>query len=204
MTRGSWTVVVPMKDTHAAKSRFGGAAGRRRDLAIAMAGDTLRAVTHARTVRRVLVVCDREADLALFSSPAVEVLVTTGLDLNDAISAGAAHVRATDPRSDLAVLPGDLPYLQSAELDDALTMALRHDRACLADSGGTGTTLLTARAGVEVHPCFGQQSLRAHRHAGAVELHLPMTSGLRRDVDLPDDLHQDIALGQRTRLLAGQ
>lgn len=194
-----WWAIVPMKDTRLAKSRLGGPPGDRRQLAIVMARDTLCAVVNASSVQGVLVVCERTDDVESFELPGVSVLVREGRGLNEAIRAGAAALTADRQARNLAVLPGDLPYLRSLELDVALSRAAAHPSACVGDRAGTGTTLLTARAGHQLLPAYGERSLEAHRQNGAVELGIPMWSGLRRDVDDPEDLRVTMSLGRRTR-----
>ena len=194
-----WWAIVPMKNTRLAKSRLGGPAGDRRQLAIVMARDTLCAVVNAASVQGVLVVCDNADDVESFQLPGVSVLVREGLGLNEAIRAGAAALAADRQERNVAVLPGDLPYLRSSELDVALSRAAAHPSACVGDRAGTGTTLLTARAGHQLLPAYGERSLELHTQSGAVELGIPMWSGLRRDVDDPDDLRVTMTLGRRTR-----
>lgn len=196
-----WWVVVPMKDTRHAKSRLGGSSGTRRQLAILMARDTLRAAVNADRVEGVLVVCDREEDVESFALPGVTVVVRPGLGLNDAIRAGADLVRAEGAERNLAALLGDLPYLHSRELDAALSRASAHPSTVVPDRTGGGTTLLTARGGTELCPRFGPESLGRHVKAGAVPAELPSWSGLRCDVDVSTDLVMSAALGLRTRTL---
>jgi 2-phospho-L-lactate guanylyltransferase len=196
-----WRVIFPMKDTRLAKSRLGGVPRERRRLAIVMARDTLCAAVHASYVEGVVAVCDREEDVECFALPGVTVVVRAGLALNDAILAGAAVARADSHDRNLAVLPGDLPYLRSAELDAALANSAGFPSACVGDRTGRGTTLLTARAGTDLAPAYGVDSLALHRERGAVELGIPAWSGLRRDVDVPDDLAVTYALSPRTRRL---
>jgi 2-phospho-L-lactate guanylyltransferase len=196
-----WSVVVPLKDTRDAKSRIRGDPGDRRRLAIQMARDTLCAIVLADVVDAVVVVCGRTEDRWSFRLPGVRVVACPGLGLNEAVRAGVRLVRRADPGANVAVLPGDLPYLRSAELDAALVCAADHPRAVVADHHGTGTTLLTARGGSEAEPRYGPHSLRRHRAAGAVVLSFPTWSGLRRDVDDRIDLTDGPALGPRTRVL---
>ncbi|MFE7157891.1 2-phospho-L-lactate guanylyltransferase [Streptomyces sp. NPDC057636] len=193
-----WWVVVPMKDIRNAKSRLGGDPGRRRALAVAMARDTLRAASGAVCVDGVVLVCDQPDDVPDLMVPGVRIEVRPGLDLNDALSAGAAVVRAENARRHLAALPADLPYLRSAELTVALGRVARHPRAVVADREGVGTALLTARAGRQLLPAFGPDSLTRHRASGAREVLLPARSGLRRDVDHQEDLMSGHGLGPRT------
>ena len=194
-----WWVIVPMKDTRRAKTRLGGPHDARQQLAIAMARDTLHAVTHASCVDGALVVCQNEDDIALLWLPGVTVIVRETLGVNEAITAGATTLATEGHPGNVAVLPGDLPYLRSAELDVALSRASDLDSACVPDRAGTGTTLLTARTRHNLHAAYGRDSLRAHREGGAVELSTPVWSGLRRDVDVPEDLVTDASLGCWTR-----
>jgi 2-phospho-L-lactate guanylyltransferase len=194
-----WWVIVPMKDTRLAKSRLGGVPGERRQLAIAMAQDTLRAVVGAACVEGALVVCDGEPDVEAFSAPGVSVVARPGLSLNEAVLAGAELLRAEDASRNLAVVPGDLPYLRSAELDAALGRAAGFASTCTGDRTGRGTTLTTARAGTDLVPSYGIESLALHRGRGAAHLSSPAWSGLRRDVDHREDLAVTDGLGPRTR-----
>lgn len=94
-----WWVIVPMKDTRRAKSRLLlGAPGRRRQLAIVMARDTLCAATNAVLVDgvvddAVVVVCEREEDVESLSVPGVSIVVREGMTLDEAVAAGSAVVR---------------------------------------------------------------------------------------------------------------
>lgn len=117
--------------------------------------------------------------------------------LNAAIRAGATHVRARyGPASvAVAVLLGDLPALRPEDLGEALDAASVHARAVVTDAEGSGTTLLTAGAGVELRPAFGPGSAAEHAARGHVVLGVPARSGLRQDVDLATDLAAVAALG---------
>lgn len=194
-----WWVILPMKDTRLAKSRMGGDPVERRQLAIVMARDTLCAVVNASYVEGVIVVCDRDEDVESLALPGVTVVVRPGLLLNEAILAGAELARSDDPARNLAALPGDLPYMRSTELEAALRRAAGFALTCMGDRTGHGTTLITARGGADLAPSYGVGSLARHRAAGAVEVGAPAWSGLRRDVDLPEDLAVTHALGPRTR-----
>ncbi len=194
-----WQVVLPMKSTELAKSRFGGTRSGRRQLAIAMVRDTLAAITTASNVEGVLVVCEERADVESFELPGVAVLVHPKAGMNNAIGAGAQRLRSTRLGCNLAVLPGDLPYLRPTELDGTLARAARHRSAFVSDHLGCGTTLLTAQDGTPLRPAFGDGSRAAHRHLGAAELDVPRCSGLRHDVDTPADLRLEPSLGRRTR-----
>jgi 2-phospho-L-lactate/phosphoenolpyruvate guanylyltransferase len=200
----TWWVIVPMKDMTRAKTRLAESRGQRRQFAIVMARDTLCAVVNADAVEGVLVVCEREEDVESFALPGVSVVVRPGLDINDAIRAGVALVRFGGDSRNVAALPGDLPYLSSSELDVVLERAASVPRAVVGDRTGRGTTLLTARTGVELEPRYGPGSLAQHLDTGATQLSVPAWSGIRRDVDLQSDLAPTPALGRRTSALLDQ
>jgi 2-phospho-L-lactate guanylyltransferase len=175
-----WVVLVPIKSLEEAKTRLGEARPRA-DLALAFARDTVRA---AGAVAEVVVVTDDPVvTRAAHDLGARTVGQGPRHGLNAALSHGAAQVRTGAPDVNIAALAGDLPALRPDELARALRAAESHDRACVSDAEGTGTTLLTARAGIHLDPVFGPRSRAAHRLSGAVELLLTGVPGLRRDVD---------------------
>ena len=76
----------------------------------------------------------------------------------------------------------------------------------VADAEGTGSTLVTAGAGVSWASAFGEGSFAAHVALGFAALPVPEDSSLRRDVDTAEQLAQaaTLGLGRRTAaLLAG-
>lgn len=186
-TDAPWWVIVPVKDTRRAKTRLGEAFGDRRRLAITMARRTLAAAVGAPNVAEVHVVCQDVDDANSLVQPGVRFQVEPHLGLNEAIRAGAAMIRSTYKNRRLAVILADLPYLHAYELAEALEMAAGHSSACVADRSGLGTTMLTARGGIVLAPAFGASSLMRHVADGAVLLDILVTSGLRHDVDFPED-----------------
>jgi 2-phospho-L-lactate guanylyltransferase len=182
-----WTVIVPVKPAEIGKSRLGADPGLVRAIAL----DTVDAALAARRVNRVLVVTaepglDTAAELVTEPAP-------TGLAA--AIATGLA---AADPDAPRAVLLGDLPSLRPGDLDDALHRAEAVPAGFVADRDGTGTTLVTALAGVELRHAFGAGSARRHRELGIAEIVLPAGSTLPLDVDTPEHLAATVGLGRRT------
>ncbi len=193
-----WVVVVPVKGTGAAKSRFG--AGDHSALALAIALDTVEAVLATAGVTGVLVVTSEEASAVFDETDALVLVEEHPSGLSAAIALGvetAAEMAA--PGRGIAVLLGDLPALRPAELAAALGVAGEHDLAMVPDADGTGTTLITAADGATHAPAFGPGSAALHRAAGYAALDVPSDSGLRTDVDTLDAL-QALAgrLGART------
>lgn len=193
---GDWVIVVPVKGSTGAKSRFG--PGDNSELALAMALDTVEV---ALAVGRVVVVT---TDATPFAALGAVVLTDPGRGLNAAISRGVDHAGPTTSR---AVLLGDHPALTPDELAEVLAAAARHPLSFVADAEGEGTALTAAAPGVHLVPLFGLASAAAHRAAGYVELGAgsgtdaaPATwPGLRRDVDTAEQLAGLASLGPRTR-----
>ncbi len=194
---GGWVVVVPVKRLEIAKTRLSRFAGSHRaDLALAFAADTVTAALAAEGVRAVLVVTD--------DVRAGEVVVRLGCvlapdlpdaGLNAALEHGAGLAARLGPGCGVAALSSDLPALRSADLGAALLAAEVSGRAFVADTEGTGTTLLAAAPGHPLDPRFGHRSRAAHRAGGALELDGPGLWSLRRDVDTEADLYDAVRLG---------
>lgn len=101
------------------------------------------------------------------------------------------------------MLTADLPALRPEDLAVVLAAASRHRRAVVADSEGTGTTVLTAASPAELRPAFGSGSFARHRGYGAVDLSGSAAAGVRRDVDVSAHLEvaHRLGLGRHTRQL---
>jgi 2-phospho-L-lactate guanylyltransferase len=235
--RFAWTVLLPVKVLARAKSRLAVLAGdRRRELALALASDTVAAVLACPEVARVVVVtsdqvagpllaalgaiivpdepADRSARRGVGDSldgvGAAGVLGDLGVQdaLNAALRHGAAVAARCWPGTGLAALTADLPAVSPAELAGALRDAASSPgpAAFVPDAAGVGTTLYAVRPGGEFRPLFGGASRARHAAAGATELDLDVMTGLRRDVDTPDDLREALTLGAgpRTTALAAE
>ncbi|ARF57602.1 2-phospho-L-lactate guanylyltransferase [Streptomyces gilvosporeus] len=193
-----WSLVVPLKPLVRAKSRLSQAAGEdvRPRLALAFALDTVAAALACTDVRDVAVVTDDHvAGERLAALGARIVPDTPGGGLNAALAHGARAVRARRPGAAVAALNADLPALRPAELELVLHSAALFPRAFLADAADIGTTLLTARCGVELAPAFGGASRLRHLASGAREITAPGVPSVRRDVDTGEDLRAALALG---------
>ncbi|MER5641203.1 2-phospho-L-lactate guanylyltransferase [Kitasatospora sp. NPDC002227] len=195
--RAGWSLVLPLKPLPEAKSRLAPYAGARRpELALAFALDTVAAALACPAVgRAVVVTTDPVAGARLAALGAVVVPDEPGGGLNAALAHGAEHARRLAPWSPLAALSADLPALRPLELGQVLAAAgALGRRAFLADTPGSGTTLLACRPGARLSPAFGPSSAARHAASGATELRLPAPS-VRRDVDTGPDLSEALALG---------
>jgi 2-phospho-L-lactate/phosphoenolpyruvate guanylyltransferase len=236
--RFTWTVLLPVKVLARAKSRLAVLAGdRRRDLALALASDTVTAVLACPEVARVVVVtsdpvagpllaalgavvvADEPADRlhrldslgapgpldgvgaapGLANVPGPADIPGLGVQdlLNAALRHGAAVAARRWPGTGLAALTADLPAMSPVELGAALRAAgaVPGRAAFVPDAAGVGTTLYAVPPGGEFLPLFGGASRARHAAAGATELGPAGMTGLRRDVDTPDDLREALALG---------
>lgn len=199
----TWSVVIPVKVLTKAKSRLAGLGPRRRrELALAMAADTVAAAVACPRVAHVIVITDDPSARSALESIGATVVPDEPRDgLNAALRHGAAYARSAWPASGLAALSADLPALRPAELDAALAEAERWPNAFVPDAAGEGTTLYTAMPGTPFCPEFGVGSRERHAAAGAAELGLAGIAGLRRDVDTPADLRAAALIGLGPRSL---
>jgi 2-phospho-L-lactate/phosphoenolpyruvate guanylyltransferase len=190
VTTPRFALLVPVKDGGGAKSRLGGLGpADRTELMAAFARDAISAARQTPLVT-VHVVGDAVALAPLAAELDVAVIPDEGGgDLNRALRHAAVQVAAPD--SGVAVLLADLPCLLTADLEIALQ---RSGRAYVADSAGTGTTLLIAPAGTELDPHFGASSAEGHAATGATPIAGELAS-LRLDVDTSEDLASALRLG---------
>lgn len=196
-----WQLVVPVKGGTAAKSRLHTPPGvDRRSLALALATDCLAAVTRALPPARVVVVTSAPESRQLAVGLGALVVADPGAGLDAAVLAGLGGAQASEPGTGLAVLLGDLPCLRPDDLLTALAAAAAHPLAVVPDAEGTGTVLLTARAGSDLVPSFGTGSALRHVRAGHVRLDLDLPR-LRCDVDDDASLRRalDLGVGPATR-----
>lgn len=188
-----WTVIVPVKPTAVGKSRLEATPAARAELARAIALDTIAAALACEAVDRVIVVTDDAevaGDARALGSDTIPEGPQRGLDA--AVATGVAHAGSGVPR---AALLGDLPALRPDDLAAALRAADAADRSVVADAEGTGSTLVTARAGAAWSSAFGPGSFARHVGLGFAPLPVAADSSLRRDVDTADQLRDAAALG---------
>ncbi|MEO6713097.1 MAG: 2-phospho-L-lactate guanylyltransferase [Mycobacteriales bacterium] len=183
-----WVVIVPVKELTFAKTRLGQLTPKDRgDFALATARDVVAAARGCPLVAAVFVVTnDALAATTLVEDGARVIADVSDNGLNPALENGARVATGWHPRSGVAAVSSDLAGLTSAELAAALGAAVAA-RCFVTDEEGTGTTMLTAAAGVPLAPAFGADSRQRHLRSGAVELSGEWP-GLRCDVDTAEDL----------------
>ena len=142
--RFSWTVLLPVKVLARAKSRLAVLAGdRRRELALALASDTVTAVLGCPEVARVVVVTSDPVAGPLLAALGAIVVADEPADRSDRSDASDRSDRLGTP----GTLDGDgaAPLLGDLGVQDLLNAALRHGAAVAARRWpGTGLAALTA------------------------------------------------------------
>ena len=190
-TGGDIGLIVAVKRLAVAKTRLASvfSAQKRENVVLAMLVDTLTAAARVESVRRITVITPDDAAAAAAAELGADVLSDPTPPghpdpLNNAIT--AAEQVVAESISNIVVLQGDLPALQTQELAEAIAAARHHERSFVADRVGTGTAALCA-FGTALDPRFGPDSSARHRRSGAIEL-TGAWPGLRCDIDTPEDL----------------
>jgi 2-phospho-L-lactate guanylyltransferase len=203
------TAIIPVKRFGNAKQRLLDRVDRpqRAALVKAMLVDVLAACSAAGSVERLIVVTGegRAERLALRhaqrSTTPLEVLQEpTDRGHSEAATLGIVRALALGAEC-AALLPGDCPLLDPAELDAALDRMAAGRVAVIPDRHGTGTNgLLLAPAGA-IGPAFGEGSAARHRdraERAGHEVALEPLPSLALDLDTPDDLEAlSAALAER-------
>jgi 2-phospho-L-lactate guanylyltransferase len=193
------SAIIPVKRFADAKTRLLDALDKPGRAAIlkAMLADVLEAVSRAKSIERVIVVTGegRAERLALRHGQRTVTPLEVFRDPDDpghseAATLGIVRAKALGAEC-VALLPGDCPLLDPAELDAALARMRPGRVAVIPDRHGTGTNGLLLSPPDAIGPAFGEGSCERHAdraqragHEVAVE---PLGS-LGLDLDAPDDL----------------
>ena len=185
------TAIVPVKRFAKAKARLAKALSpdARKEICRAMLGDVLEAIGESSEVDHILVVT-KEWDLPVVEVPWTEVADSRRSTHSSAASRGIERALA-DGAECVALLPGDCPLLDPAELDGALRRAHEGRVAIIPDRHGSGTNGLILSPPDAIEPAFGPGSRERHEklarsfgHEVAVE----RLYSLSLDLDTYDDL----------------
>jgi 2-phospho-L-lactate/phosphoenolpyruvate guanylyltransferase len=193
------TAIVPVKRFAAAKQRLAQAIGPpgRAALIKAMLADVLDAICETELIERVIVVTGegRAEKIALHRAQRVRTPIEVFRDPADAGHSEAATlgiVRAKALGAEaVALLPGDCPLLDAAELDAALARMRADSIAVAPDRHGTGTNALLMCPPGAIAPGFGPGSRERHAERGArrdLAVSIEEIPSLALDLDTADDL----------------
>jgi 2-phospho-L-lactate/phosphoenolpyruvate guanylyltransferase len=187
------TVVLPVKRFGAAKRRLAGSVDDRGRalLLAAMLEDVLAAIDRADAVERIVTVTgERRAErIAMRSAQRLTTPIEVLRDPSDqghceAATLGVVRAKALGAEC-AALLPGDCPLLDAAELDAALERADTGRVGVIPDRHGEGTNGLVLSPPDAIAPAFGPGSKARH-------LELAAARGLRADVDAIPSLGLDL------------
>lgn len=147
---GDIGLIIAVKRLAAAKTRLAPvfSAQTRENVVLAMLVDTLTAAAGVGSLRSITVITPDEAAAAAAAGLGADVLADPTPEddpdpLNTAITAAERVV--AEGASNIVVLQGDLPALQTQELAEAISAARHHRRSFVADRLGTGTAVLCVR-----------------------------------------------------------
>lgn len=195
---GDVALIIAVKRLAAAKTRLAPvfSARTRESVVLAMLMDTLTAAGRVRSLGSITVITPDDAAATAATELGADVLADPTPEghpdpLNNAIATAERAVGSSF--ANIVVLQGDLPALQTQELNEAIAAARHHRRSFVADRLATGTAALFA-FGSPLAPQFGPDSSARHRSSGAIEL-TGAWPGLRCDVDTPTDLAAARRLG---------
>jgi 2-phospho-L-lactate guanylyltransferase len=198
------TAIIPVKRFGAAKQRLLEALDRpqRAALVKAMLADVLVAVSACPRIERVIVVTGegRAERIALAQARRVRMPIEVLRDPSDrghseAATLGIVRALSHGARCS-ALLPGDCPLLDPAELGVALGRMSAGRVAVVPDRHGTGTNALLLAPADAIGPAFGEGSMARHRdRAGRAghEVAIERLPSLALDLDTPDDLRALVA-----------
>ncbi len=205
-----WTVLIPMKPLAEAKTRLResqqvGATPSASDLAQAFLRDVISAAQGAVRTSRVVVTGEDPAIATLARQSGAHFLpeptaAAVGdhdkTSLNAAIAAALGSVKAEYGSHPIVVVTGDLAALRSESLDSILSAVEDlGESGFVADTAGTGTTMLALLPTTAANPRFGSDSAAAHRSQDIRDVSHHASADARLDVDTPADLHAALILG---------
>ena len=185
------TAIVPVKRFGRAKQRLAKALSpaARAELCREMLADVLEAIAESSEIENLLVVT-REWDLPIVETAWTQVADSRRSSHSTAAQRGIARA-LKDGAECVALLPGDCPLLDPAEIDGALRRARPGRVGIVPDRHGSGTNALILCPPDAVEPAFGPGSRERHEklargfgHEAAIE----RLYSLSLDVDTYEDL----------------
>lgn len=193
------TAILPVKRFAHAKTRLLDVIGPRERAALlkAMLGDVLEAIDATASVERTIVVTaeGRAEKVAMEAAKRLRTPIEVFQEPADsghseAATLGIVRAKALGAEC-VALLPGDCPLLDGAELDGALARMEPATVAVIPDRHGTGTNGLMMAPPDAIGPGFGPGSRERHLdRAGRAGWRavLEALPSLGLDIDTPDDL----------------
>jgi 2-phospho-L-lactate/phosphoenolpyruvate guanylyltransferase len=198
--------ILPVKHFAQAKRRLGASvAGQLRDeLARAMVGDVLVALSETASIERTIVVTREDSVAAAARRLGALVVEDTAEESQSAaVVLGVAHALAEGFERVLCI-PGDCPALDPIELDSLLEPSGAPTVVIVPDRHGSGTNGLLLAPPDAIAPSFGPGSRERHAAlalAAGIQARIEQPPSLLLDIDTGDDLAvlRDRLSGERIR-----
>lgn len=186
--------ILPIKSFHTAKSRLAGAIedGFRQSLVEAMFSDVMRAVRHAPSIDRIVVVTSDGTASRIAAGHGAGVIDDTGASHSESAAQGIAAAISQGAQR-VMLIAGDCPMLTADELERLLAHRVGDERSALIvpDRHGTGTNGLVLSPPDALTPSFGDGSCERHFELALAQGSTPEVvpvAGLGMDVDTAEDL----------------
>jgi len=183
--------ILPIKTTALAKTRLASLLNESEcaDLSRAMMLDVITALKASQRISQVAVVTADEDVAALARDHGCLTMreTTEGLNANLTVVAGELQEKMIDG---ILIVPGDLPTLTAAAVDELIKSHGKGVSLCAAGKdGGTNALLCTPPAAISFH--YGKDSARLHlaeaKNKG-VRCQQQFLQDFQNDIDEPDDL----------------
>ncbi|MEM4188043.1 MAG: 2-phospho-L-lactate guanylyltransferase [Candidatus Hadarchaeum sp.] len=195
--------IIPVKHLDEAKSSLARVLDQmtRRSLVLAMLADMLHAIAEAPSISKTAVVSPDNEVLDFVQSRHAESVKDPGLDLNGAFQLAISHAVASGAKAVL-LLPGDLPLIRTADIENIIAMATAERDVAIAPSKANGTNALFLRPPDLMDLKFGGESFPRHLaeavRAG-VKPRIYRSITMSFDIDEPEDLLKFKKLGTGTK-----
>jgi 2-phospho-L-lactate guanylyltransferase len=197
-------ILVPVKNFGDAKQRLSPVLGQaeREALARAMLEDVLQAIAGVRPRQAVAIVTgDSWAEQAA-RSLGFEIISDPSNESETAAIQMATAVCASRGEDSTLVIPGDIPLIQSGEIEQVLAAAPAEGMVLVPAWDGRGTNAVLRRP-ADLFPLrFGNDSFQPHLEAAQLtgkECVVLNLAGIALDVDTPADLVQLLDASGNTR-----
>lgn len=199
---GTWAI-IPVKHLRKAKSSLSVVLGpeQRQQLVLSMLADVLNAVTQASSISGAAVVSPDEKVLDFARLHGATDIVKSDLELNGALKSAIKNVVKRGATSVL-ILPGDMPLLKSADIENLTAMATTRRDVVIAPSKANGTNALLIRPPDLIDLRFGGESFPLHvqeAFRAGVKPRIYRSPSVATDIDEPADLLSIETLGIGTR-----
>ncbi|MCB0065357.1 MAG: 2-phospho-L-lactate guanylyltransferase [Caldilineaceae bacterium] len=185
-------LIVPIKPFGEGKSRLAGALPQsaRAQLSQQLFHHVVRQAVATSVLTGIIVVSRDPTVLRGFNAPKLHHLYETGYGLNQALTAGRAAALQQNADA-ILILPADLPYLTTADIEALYQQAQRKAGVVIVPSTDNGTNALLLRPPTAIDFAYGRDSFSLHCQAAqqaGVPLTVHVAPHLTFDVDNPMDL----------------